>query len=314
MQFLKKTLTLATTAAIALSVTGTANASKTTKIQGYVSHGVNIYNGERIADYSNASPIVPWLNPSPLIDEVRAYDEANDTAAVITLETNKQSLIATSDTFFNFMNPNGIIDPALINTPIGNIGSNYFGFQAPEDRIIPDAFPMPGSAPSVYYAKRVNATPTVEQWNKISGLISVREKRNGNFKVKVTIKNGLPNGLYTLWDVGATNPLTEKEQGYAVPMGGLPNVMVTDAKGCSYTEIEMPYSIVRECKEGAQSCSSYINAVYHWDQQVYGASPGETFLGLPAGVLAANQLTWPTSGDVLLDPPTRVPFNIHGCY
>ena len=49
MQFLKKTLTLATTAAIAVSVTGTANASKTTKIQGYVSHGVNIYNGERIA-------------------------------------------------------------------------------------------------------------------------------------------------------------------------------------------------------------------------------------------------------------------------
>ncbi len=318
---LNKAFALFSTLALAVSVSATAQSAefhnfkfkRSTVIEGYVSHGVNIYNGQRIADYSNYSPMVPWLNPTPLIDEVRAYDEANNTASVITESTDPSSLIATSDTFFNFMNPGGVIDPKVIDAPIGTIGSNYFGYTAATDRIVPEQYPMAGSEPSVYLAKSVNSTPTVEQWNEISGLITVREKPNGYHKVRITIKDGIPNGLYTLWDVGAVNPLTENEQGYAVPMGGLPNVMITNEKGCAYKEIEMPYSIVRECKEGAESCSSYINAVYHWDQQVYGASPGQTFLGLPAGVLAANQLTWPTSGDLLIDAPTDAPKH-HGCF
>ena len=287
--------------------------SSTVKVAGYVSHGVNIYNGQRIGDYSNVSPKVPWLNPTPLIDEIRAYNPLADTAEVITDTTDTNRLVATSDTFFRFMNPSGFISPTVVNVPIGNIGSNYFGYTSAEDRIVPEHFPELNSEPTVYRAKDINSSPTIKQWNEISGLMTIKKSKHNSYQVQITIRDAFPKSIYTFWDVGALFPLSDNEQGYAVPLGGLPNTLVTDAKGCGTAMIEVPYSLTRKCESGAGSCSSYINAVYHWDTQTYGASPGQTMLGMPAGVLAANQLTFPTSGDILINVQNKPP-EAHGCH
>lgn len=108
-----------------------------------------------------------------------------------------------------------------------------------------------------------------------------------------------------MWEIGALNPLTDDEQGYGVPFGGLPNVLLTDSEGCATKQFEVNYCPTRVCKPGAKSCSSYVSVFYHWDGQIYGGSPAGSFAGAPAGIVASNQMVWPLSGKPLMEPTTK---------
>lgn len=283
-------------------------------VPGFVAHGINTYNGRAIADYSKASPRVPWLNPPVPVREIGVLEEGAWDAGTITAATDRTLPVATTRSFFDFFNPTGEIDQQLVNQPLDVIGSNYFGFLSVDDRIVPTPFPSAGAVPEIHRAKEVIAAPTVGQWEAISGKMTVKTRSDGTAVVRITIRNGFPNGVYTLWDIGALNPLSEGEDGYAVPLGGIPNVLVTDAQGCGFSRIEVPYSPLRPCENGASSCTSYVSAFYHWDGQVYGGSPAATFANAATGVYAGNQIVFPTSGVLLQEPATRFPRpRPHGC-
>lgn len=292
----------------------TERSRRVISIPGYVVHGINTYNGEPIGDYSNAAPNVPFINAVPAVEEIGVYQGGSDVSGTITAQTDRNLPVATTRSFIDFFNPGGEVDPNTINIPLGKIGSNYFGFTSLDDRVVPETFPVGGSGPSVYRVKGAVENPTVGDWENISGKLTVIKKGKGGTKVIVTIRNGFPNAIYTLWDVGARNPLSFNEQGYAVPLGGLPNVMVTNRNGCGFKVIDLSYDLVRECKEGADSCTSYVSAFYHWDAQVYGASPAATWVKAPTGVYAGNQMVWPTSGETLIEPQTSFKPRRHGCY
>jgi len=302
------------------TLSATANATKLYEINslpGYVAHGINTYNGQPIGDYSQASPLVPFLNAQPAVEEIGFYQEGASDAGTITSDTDRSLPVATTLSFLNFFNFGGDYDPATVNVPLGQIGNNVFGpsFTGLDQRIIPDEFPELGQEPQVHRKKGLLVNPTVADWEKISGRITVVKKRKGEGStVFVTVRDGFPNGIYTLWDVGARNPLTEDEAGYAVPLGGLPNTLTTNAKGCGFAKVELSYDVLRECEAGAESCTSYISAFYHWDGQLYGASPAATWAGAATGIYAGNQMVWPTSGETLIEPQTTFsPFR-HGCY
>jgi len=144
------------------------------------------------------------------------------------------------------------------------------------------------------------------------GVLSVKCRDDGSARVSVTLKNALPKGVYTLWDVGVMDPLTPQEQGYAVPFGGLPNILLTDEDGCGYKELDVPYCPDRAC-DGSTSCTSYISAFYHWDYQVYGGSPDATWAGGATGVYLANHVAWAMSGDILVAPQNPVRPSKRGC-
>ncbi len=296
------------------AATGEAAANRAdtsvTYVPGYVSHGVNVFNDEAITDYSETSG-VSWFNPDPLLKEIGVHDPGAADAAVITENTDRSLPLATIRSFADFFNPAGNFNDGLFNRTLDEVGVNFFGFSSLDQRI--PQIPFEGAQPGDFHrVKGAIAKPTVGEWEKAGGLIKVRCRPDGTAKVKLTLKNAFPNALYTLWDIGTLNPLTDQEQAYGVPFGGLPNVMLTDANGCGYKTIDLSYCPTQAC-EGSSSCSAYVSAFHHWDSQVYGGSPAGTFSGAPVGAYAANQVVWPMSGTVLIEPQNPVSRHEMGC-
>ena len=280
--------------------------------QGHVTHGINVFNDEPLVDYSRVSPGVPWLNANPLVREigVLAPPGASD-AEVITAETDRDLPMATTRSFVDFFNPFSKDDPSLFNLTLDQTGVSFFGFGSLDQRI--PVQPFAAAAPGTVYRAEDNlARPTLGQWDAAGGLLGVECRSDGSARVSVTLRNGLPNGVYTLWDVGVLHPLTPQEQGYAVPFGGLPNILLTDEDGCGYKELTVPYCPDRPC-EGSSSCTSYVSALYHWDHQVYGGSPDATWAGGPTGVYVAGHVAWAMSGDVLVAPQNPLLPDERGC-
>jgi len=298
-----------------VSVSGFAAASGT-DFPGYVAHGINTYNGSPIGDYSVIAPGVGMLNSETAILEIGALaPEGSFDSEEITPHTDRNTPVATTRSFFDFFVPGGALDTTTVNVTLDKIGTNFFGFTSLEDRVVAGNFEDSAATPSIYRAKGVNESPTVAEWEAIKGKMSVKENADGTVKVQITIREALPNSLYTVWDVGVTKPSSEMAGGYAVPLGGLPNAMTTDENGCAYKEIEMAYSPARSCAEGEESCSAYVSVFYHWDGQAYGGAPAGTWSGVPTGIYAGNQLVFPTSGELLQEPVTEFKHpRVHGCF
>ncbi|GAB2190933.1 hypothetical protein [Sessilibacter sp. MAH2] len=310
MKFVKTGVT-----ALSLVVASAAFADKKVQVfPGYISHGINVYNGELIADYSNTSPGVEWLFEAPR--EIGVFIEGapeGTDGGVITADTDRSLPVATTRDFLDFFNPGGEIDLSLLNVPLDQIGSNFFGFTAVDDRIVPPSFETISGNPTVYRSAGVNEAPTVAEWEAARGVLTAVVNDDGTTTVRVTLRDAFPNAVFTLWDVGSNFPLSENEAGYAVPLGGIPNVVRTDAEGCVFREVILPYDLTRECKSGAESCTSYVAGFYHFDGQAYGASPAGTFANAPAGLYAGNQMVWPINGDLLQAPATEFGRPVHGC-
>jgi hypothetical protein len=299
-----------------MAVASDDDKSKSTRagsVPGYVAHGINTYNGMPIGDYSKVAPKVGMFHANPAIEEIGFYQKDAMDAGTITENTDRRTKVATTRSFLNAMNPTGHVDPSWINVPLAQIGTTFFGSSSITDRVVPVDYPKTAIDPVIFREKGVVSSPTVGDWEKISGKLSYVNNNDGTSTVKVTVNDAFPNAVYTLWDVGVNNPLTEMEMAYAIPFGGLPNIVLTNAKGCGYKEINLPYQLTRECKQGAASCTSYISAFYHWDTQVFGGSPAATWYGAPVGVIAGNQMVWPTTGDVLVNPATKFKSKKHGC-
>jgi hypothetical protein len=286
-----------------------------TSIPGYVVHGINNYNGELVVDYTEVSPSVPYLNTYPPVNEIGVFQEGSDYSDTIYYYTDRDLPVATTRSFFDVFNPGGDINPDTVNIPLGEVGSNFLGpeFTSLDKRLTPVSFNDSSTEPSIYRKEGSVTNPTVGDWEKISGKLTVKADKNGLFDVLVTIRDAFPNAIYTMWDLGTLNPLTSDEIGYAVPLGGLPNVIITNENGCGFAHFKLKYDLFRPCKPGANSCSSYVSAFYNWDNGAYGASAAATWAKAPTGIFGGNQMAWPTSGTVLIEPQNDFLPKKHGC-
>lgn len=284
-----------------------------TDFKGFVTHGVNVYNGKPIGDYRRILPSVTLLHASPLVAEVGVYQAGRALSGEIVESTDRNLPVATTRGFLDFFVPNQYVNPAWLNVPLGQIGVTAFGASSITDRILPEAYPTRAQDPSVYRRRGTVANPTVADWEKISGLLTAYNKPDGTSRIRITIRNGFPNSLYTLWDIGAKNPQTREESVYAVPLGGIPNTISTDERGCMTRDIDLPYHVNRQCVAGASSCTAYISAFYHWDGHGYGASPDLFASGLPIGVVGSNQIVFAPTGELLQQPHTDFKPARHGC-
>jgi len=284
-------------------------------ISGYVVHGINNYNGEHVVDYSGVSPAVPYLNAYPPVNEIGVYQEGAEYSGTIFTHTDRNLPVATTRSFVDYFNPGGYLDPYTVNLPLGEVGSNFLGpdFTDLSKRLTPVSFDESGTEPSIYRKEGFAISPTVGDWEKISGKLSVKEDEDGLFSVLITIRNAFPHAIYSIWDLGTLNPLTVNETGYAVPLGGLPNIVVTDKNGCGFTHIKLKYDLTRACEAGVSSCSSYVSAFYNWDNGAYGASAAATWAKAPTGIYGGNQMAWPTSGTPLIEPQNDFLPRSHGC-
>lgn len=268
-------------------------------LDGYVVHGVNVFNNEYLVDYSKVSPNIPFLMPFPPLYEIGVFDDGATNSETITASTNQKRRVATNSRFAELF---GLpIDTSLYNITLDKVTSNFFGSTAINDRIPLLSFREAGEA-SVYRRIGTVPSPTLKQWNRIIGQVKFRCLNDDRAIVRVQIANAFPNAVYTMWDVGALDPLTPSERPYGVPLGGSPNILQTDDFGCASTTLKVPYCPGRPCEAGAKSCSSYLSVAQHWDQQTYGASPAASFAGIPIGAFTGNHMVWPVSGETLQEP------------
>lgn len=267
--------------------------------EGYVAHGVNVFNEYQIYDMS------PLVN-SPIIDgnlyELGIYNPNGPMEENPTSSTDEDRLISTTRVFTEFF-PFPIIDTDLYNIPVFEVGTSYIFSTALNDRLIPKLFEDAEPFGDLFWEKNT-VIPTKGLWDKASGQLTVEETNNGLYKITVEICNAIPNGLYTNWEAGIRNPLQNDEEFIGVAAGGLPNVIFADDTGYGKRTYFSKRDPREPCvPESGAVCTLYISAFYHWDAMVYGGGFAFSSQGLAAGILGSNHVFFGFQGDTFFDPP-----------
>lgn len=181
------------------------------KIDAHVAHGINTFNNKPITNFTSASRLFSSFGPVP---EIGVLNPGGTNASAITSETSLESLMATIDAYnfrmtLGFPQSNGPFNVPIAQSP------TIFGQSADiNDRIVPIPFSDSNDLSlidSSYLSKGADSDITLGEWNRISGRMTGYCKEDGTSAVAVQIRNGLPNGIYTLWDVSVLNPLTDNE-------------------------------------------------------------------------------------------------------
>lgn len=199
-------------------------------IPGHVAHGVNDFNNKLLANYSSSSII---FSSFPPLAEIGVITPGGKNASLITENTPLSSAVATIDafdfrTFLGFPPGAGPFNIPISRTPTFNLFSTSL-----LDRVTPSSFESstdPEVVGQVYLSAAVNNNVTVADWNRAAGRMTVT-CRNGKAHVYIEMRNALPNGLFSMWDVGVSMALTPNESLSLSPFGGIPNVLTTDSNG-----------------------------------------------------------------------------------
>lgn len=262
-------------------------------------HGVNSFNNRPLVDFSESSNIFP-ANP---IHEIGVFTPGAFNASRIFKRTAFDRLVANIDSYDTRVvlgNPRGT---GPFNVPIAQVPTISTSSRTITDRTRPRSFASsidPVVLGGAYLSEEVEEFVTLEKWNNAVGRIRARCFA-GRAVVRILLKHGLPNALYTVWDIGVLDPLTENESLSGGPFGGLPNVMVSDEDGSASFRRTVNYCPFDKCK-GAKRCTLYISLFYHFDHLVYAAAPSLDFGGLPLGQVGSNQLQFFLNARRLSDP------------
>lgn len=271
----------------------------------YVMHGVNVYNGKKIFDFTGVSN--KYTAMPPLVDIGVFNPTPNATNATeISEETSKDSLMATlfpwlhhATTGGSKPDPVGPFNVPIFKTPTFTPASRNI-----TDRREPASFEESGdvSKQGNYQVYRWNANGlTLKEYNAAWGWMKVTCRRDGTGSFKIKIK-GIPFGLYTAWDMIVKKPLTAEESTTVSPFGGAPNVIATDRRGFGRMERKLNYCPLTECKD-TERCTVGVIMLYHFDHMVYGSGSQLASQGFGPGVAASHHLMFLTNGKALTEAP-----------
>lgn len=270
---------------------------------GHVTHGVNTFNNKAIVDFSGSSNIFAALGPA---HEIGVLQPGAGNASIITEDVPPETLMANIDAFDLQMGlglPSGV---GPFNIPIAKVPTIFAGSMTINNRVTPNEFSDSSDVTllgSPYLSKRADNNVTLGKWNRASGRISGSCNKNGA-RVRVQIKNGLPNGVYTMWDVGVRNSVTDQEAISAGPFGGLPNIITTNRAGSGSLRRELNYCPTDKCR-GSARCTLYVSLFYHFDHMVYAGSPAIDSAGQAIGMVASNQIQFFINADVIVPQQNR---------
>ncbi|PXF42482.1 hypothetical protein BWQ96_07791 [Gracilariopsis chorda] len=275
-------------------------------VPGHIAHGVNDFNDNLLANYSSSSNI---FSSFPPLAEIGVITPGGTNASLITENTPLSSIVATIDafdfrTFLGFPPGAGPFNIPISQAPTFNLFSSSL-----LERVTPSSFESssdPNVVGQVYLSAGVNDNVTVADWNRAAGRMT-GTCRNGTAHVYIEMQNALPNGLFSMWDVGVSMALTPNESLSLSPFGGIPNVLTTDGNGRGSISRRLNYCPLDKC-QGSSRCSLYLSMNYHFDHVVYGGAPTLDFGGLSAGQVAANQLVFILNGDVLIPVQNKFSF------
>lgn len=273
-------------------------------VDGYVTHGINTFNSRPIVDFSSASNIFTTAGP---LHEIGVLNPGGENGSRITDATPTSARLVTVDaTQFRdaFGTPRGV---GPFNVPIANTPTLFFGSNSVNDRKKPRRFESSASPDFVsdpYLSAGANPDIRLRNWNAARGSVSGRCRRDGTAFVVIKIRNGLPQGVYSIWDIGVRNALTDKESLSVSTFGGSPNALVTDRRGNGKARRELLYCPTQKCK-GSKRCTLYVSLFYHFDHMLYGSTPTLDNAGPAIGNIASNHVQIFFNGEVLQNRRTR---------
>jgi hypothetical protein len=134
------------------------------------------------------------------------------------------------------------------------------------------------------------APVTLGQWMRAQGLALVRcEGQMSN--VTIDLRGLLPNRVYSVWGLFGGQGITP------FPLGGAPNVIVTDGRGNGSFERELNFCPF-DLKPGQLPLLA-IDIVFHSDHQNYGLVPELDLAGFFTGTITHTQLEFLVTGQDL---------------
>jgi len=177
------------------------------------------------------------------------------------------------------------VPPELVNVPLRDIGS-YSNPKLARG----GAIPSQSDGPVIGATQADPSSPiTKGDWFKASGILKVACTPEGN-SVSVNVKSLVANRLYTVWAIWL-DPAGPSM--IPVPLGGAPNVIITDKQGDGILERDLNFCPVDAALEGVDGKRlAGIGIHLHSDHAAYGPVPAPLAAGFPPGTVLHEHLTW----------------------
>lgn len=274
------------------------------EFEGFVTHGINVFYGKKLYNFSKASHI---LEMAPVVEDIGIFnpDPGAFNASRITEDTPEDAMMASvfpnyfhSFGFMGFPTPMGPFNVPIYSTPTFTTRSFHI-----EERYPPAPFEASDNVlnQTNYAVYRKQDVLTLGQYNSARGHLIIVCERNGRARFKLRIE-GIPLALYTAWDVMVTDAHTPHEFLASSPFGGIPNVIATDRRGFGEMSRKLNYCPLKKCR-GSERCSAGIILAYHFDNMVYGAGTDLGVQGFGLGNAAAIHMMFAINGKPYMEPP-----------
>jgi hypothetical protein len=226
----------------------------------------------------------PYGSPGgPAGEHVAEYNPGGDPIP-LSADTPCDAVLATS---IDPSSPN--YDPDLVNIPLHEVpvtvdGAGNTAFLPPHDEagITEQSRSLP------------NDPLTLGDWLGAKGRAKIRCQGDDSARIRMKFRGLVPNALYTLWAFmelpgGGIGPL---------PLGGVPNAFVPDAKGRGRFARTLNF-----CPMAEDSPLFDIVLALHTDGSVFGAVPAmaDAETAKPVGVVVHAQAGFPVNVEEVLD-------------
>jgi hypothetical protein len=220
------------------------------------------------------------------------YNSQGSMPLMMDENTPKSAIVATA-VDPNLLASTGVspeeVDPAWLNIPLRDVPVHY-SFGATKQ--FPDIF---AADPAEKAKSAPNFPITLRRWLRASGVAKIECDGDNRSKVVLWMKDLIPNRMYAVWSTLGPSASGTGEVFPSLPVGGVPNIFVTNADGSAVYERRMQFCPLRP--ETTDRAMLVINVQYHSNHQNYGGINGPPIERLPGsywiGTVIHNHLQFP---------------------
>ena len=261
------------------SLTAASSTSRAVLIKAKLATGTNRFLGHPLHDFGAPIGTAGFSN-------VGAWNPSGTQPLPLTSDSPESSLLVT------FVDPGFLalfgktiddVDPNLLNVPLRDVRMNV------DLKGVQRAAPAPITmAEQLHPSQASPADPiTLGRWTQAQGFALIKCTGLGS-NVQLTLRGLFPNRVYSAWGLFGGQSITP------FPLGGAPNVMVTDSNGNATFERELNFCPF-DLRPG-QAPLLAIDIVFHSDHQNYGLVPELDLAGFFTGTITHTQLEFLVTG------------------
>jgi hypothetical protein len=249
-------------------------------LRAHAASGTNRFLGQPISDFSFGFGTAGFSN-------VGVFNASGNQPLPLDSQAFSSSILATSvDPGFLalFGKTSADVNPNLVNVPLRSVAVN--ADLAGVNRVSTVGI---GSAAQTQPSQAEPArTVTLGDWVRARGSAAI-ECENHAAIVQLEFSGLLPNRIYSVWGIfGGPSGL------FPFPLGGVPNIFVTDRSGRASFERQLNFCPQRTAAN--ESPLLAIDVVFHSDNQIYGLVPEPDLAGFFTGTVTNTQLEFLVNG------------------